>query len=932
VDVILDLGGYYAPSATGMTISRAFYDGLGRLVETRTFAPGNQDVVSYRSYDTSGRLAFQSAPYFVAAYGGLPGYSAYAAPDASQPGKTYTYDGLGRLISTKNALSNQTTYTMSVACGTISGDSACYEQTVTIDANNHQRGALVDALGRAVYEQRFTGNSSGTYAAYATAKYQYDYNGKLVRITHPDNSTITTFTYDMASRQTAVADPDSGSTSYTYDQDGNVTRSIDGRGAAGTVYAGYDGIDRVIWRNTTNGPSGAFTTYTYDISATNPVGRLTSETFTGGPNNSLSGSYSYNYDSRGRRTGATLTIAGTNYPVSTTFDDADNTLTQTYPTGEVVTNTYSGDWLTGVTTTQGNTTLLSNASYAFSPTSGQFGGPAHLLTGASLGGGLYQFSAGYDALQRATDLKVTNGAGSTVYFEQARAFDPAGNVTSANTTLPFGTDKQAFCYDEQSRLTWAGSIGTPPCQSLSPGSLYGSQYTQTFAYDSLGRLTASTASGSFPPPPNGSYSYGDPAHVHAATAIGPPGWTAAYDAAGNMCARALGAGASCGGTGSGAQLSYDPAGRLAAWQDTPSNPTYTAGFLYDGQGNRVEAQTTSSGSTTTTVYVGSLEQVATGASTTTTSYYYAGATRIAAAVSGTISYLASDALRSADLALTNGNAPSGKLYGPYGLYRYTQADMPTDYGFIGQHADITGLDYFNARYYDPSAGQFTSADPILPGGGLDVLGLSRYAYVEGNPVARTDPSGYKLVCEGCGSVSYQLCYDSGNAECGTALYWKNRSALSTPAAVARIAYRLYFQSDNFFASRLTDAQTRELFIASGMGEVGPEARKLINDDQTFLSLTLVAAGVILAGRRGGPSTRSQLERVRDQFLDANPDWRHVAGGRSRASGAELPEEYLPGPGRGTSWPDLTFESPDGMRIRINTVDVDASGRMTPREY
>jgi RHS repeat-associated protein len=79
--------------------------------------------------------------------------------------------------------------------------------------------------------------------------------------------------------------------------------------------------------------------------------------------------------------------------------------------------------------------------------------------------------------------------------------------------------------------------------------------------------------------------------------------------------------------------------------------------------------------------------------------------------------------------------------------------MPTDYGFTGQHSDAaTGLDYYNARYYDPLAGQFTSADPVLPDGGFGILGLSRYAYVEGNPETLTDPSG-DTACRaghGCG--------------------------------------------------------------------------------------------------------------------------------------------------------------------------------------
>jgi hypothetical protein len=41
-----------------------------------------------------------------------------------------------------------------------------------------------------------------------------------------------------------------------------------------------------------------------------------------------------------------------------------------------------------------------------------------------------------------------------------------------------------------------------------------------------------------------------------------------------------------------------------------------------------------------------------------------------------------------------------------------------------------------ARYYDPTVGQFTSADTLLAGG------LNRYGYVGGNPTTATDPSGH----------------------------------------------------------------------------------------------------------------------------------------------------------------------------------------------
>src|SRR5262249_50399120 len=90
-----------------------------------------------------------------------------------------------------------------------------------------------------------------------------------------------------------------------------------------------------------------------------------------------------------------------------------------------------------------------------------------------------------------------------------------------------------------------------------------------------------------------------------------------------------------------------------------------------------------------------------------------------------------------------GSATASVLYAPYGGTRYSSGTMPTSYGFTGQRADTTsGLDYYGARYYDPLAGQVTSRDTLLPGRGYDLWGLSRYAYVQGNPVNRTDPTGH----------------------------------------------------------------------------------------------------------------------------------------------------------------------------------------------
>jgi RHS repeat-associated protein len=727
---------------TTTVTSRSFYDGLGRLVETRSPAPGGQDVVQYATYDAGQRLAFKSVPYFVSAYAGGPGAAAYATPDGTQAGTIYDstqnnvvlgkYDGLGRLLASTNALSHTSTTTYTVQCAPAgTGDTGCFEQTMSTDANGHQAGTLVDALGRTAYVQRYTGKSTTTYALYATAKYTYDFAGNLVRILEPDGSTAATFGYDMLGRKTSINDPDLGAQTYTYDQNGNQTQSVDARGSAGAIFTGYDGLNRQIWRNTSNSPTGAYDTYSYDstVGSNVGIGHLTSEAFAVG---ALSGSESYSYDTRGKQTNTTLTVGGTAYPLGSTYDDAGNVLTQSYPDGETITNGYTAQgWLSQVATSQGGTTLASNLAYT------GVGGAFGKLTGASIGNATYTYSATYDLLDRATDLKTTKTSGGAVMFDQSRTFDAAGNVSTASMTMPGGTDNQSFCYDEQDRLTWAsGATATPPCGgSNTAGTLSAASYTQTFAYDVMGRLTSG---------PLGSYTYGDPAHVHAATGIG-SAYTATYDAAGNMTCRAPSGSTTCSGTQTGAQLGYNNEGELQAWQNAPSSPTSTSSFLYDGQGQRVEQSVTQSGTTTVTVYVGDVEEVSTtGATTTTTAYYYAGGKRTGLSVNGAISYFASDGLGSSAVTLSSGgSATAAQLFAPYGAVRYSSGTMPTTYGFTGQRSDTaSGLDYYGARYYDPVAGQFTSTDSVLPGGGFDPWGLSRYAYVEGNPEISTDPTGH----------------------------------------------------------------------------------------------------------------------------------------------------------------------------------------------
>lgn len=82
------------------------------------------------------------------------------------------------------------------------------------------------------------------------------------------------------------------------------------------------------------------------------------------------------------------------------------------------------------------------------------------------------------------------------------------------------------------------------------------------------------------------------------------------------------------------------------------------------------------------------------------------------------------------------------------------------------------------------------------------------------------------------------------------------------------------------------------------------------------------------GMRGKPSTVQHLDEVRDELMDANPRWKHVAGGTDRSTGAVKPEKTIFGPNGEVRRPDLTFELEDGSPLHVNTVDTLSDG-VTP---
>lgn len=213
--------------------------------------------------------------------------------------------------------SHTSTTTDSVIC-TVPGtdDTGCYEQWTVVDANGHRSATLTGGAGKIRYTQTDAG-TGGNAALYATTTSTYDAAGNLLATQSPAGST-TTASYDGLGNVISQSDPDRGSTILTYDPNGNATLSVNARGSTGTVYTGYDGLNRILRDNTSNSPNGARVTYTYDSTANGNNG-IGHENFTG--SGGFSGSYTCTYDGHGQQTGETVTVNGTLYALQTHYDD-----------------------------------------------------------------------------------------------------------------------------------------------------------------------------------------------------------------------------------------------------------------------------------------------------------------------------------------------------------------------------------------------------------------------------------------------------------------------------------------------------------------------------------------------------------------------------------------------------------------------------------
>jgi RHS repeat-associated protein len=186
----------------------------------------------------------------------------------------------------------------------------------------------------------------------------------------------------------------------------------------------------------------------------------------------------------------------------------------------------------------------------------------------------------------------------------------------------------------------------------------------------------------------------------------------------------------------------------------------TTTYAYDATGVRVLQTST----TSTTYYPNkyfSLASTTSGGTSwaTSTNYIWLGDTLLgtidqklynsAATGSAITRYVPPDHLGSTNVVTdASGTVAQVLDYYPYGVARVSSSSYPTSEKrqYIGQLYDQgTGLNYLNARYYNPQQGQFISQDSAFiysPTSHLrDPQGLNSYSYSRDNPITLLDTSG-----------------------------------------------------------------------------------------------------------------------------------------------------------------------------------------------
>jgi RHS repeat-associated protein len=636
--------------------------------------------------------------------------------------EVFVYDALGRMRTAyrpySTALNGYTSRTYDVrdrlvanrefdGSGALRSDSSvAYSGRTTI---------VTDPLGRVhstVADVAGLLRSVADPAPGGTTQFTYDSFGNLTRIQDPIGA-ISTGIYNARGFRTQWTDADAGTWSYTFDSLSELVAWSDAKGQS--FSASYDLAGRMISRTE---PEGTSTWSWGNSPAAKNVGRLQSVAGYGYTENlvydscarlarrSITTDQTYQYDYAYNSQGALDTLTYPSSPVPAGKTGARFRIRYGYSFGALVS-------IDDVTEVQPRTLWSLAATNDYSSATAQ-----------NLAGGNLSVSATYDAATNLLTGQQTGTGGFTTDQQNlAYQWDAAGNLAQRRDLTR--NLSETFTIDALDRVSAAKLNGNA---------------NLSVSYDAAGNVTQKSDVGA--------YAYGDAAHPHAVTAAG--SINLAYDRNGNLTSRN---------------------GVSQVWTSfnlpkTLSKAGLKSQLVYGPNHERWRQVATYQNGTETTHYVGGLLEKESTTSTGVTYWrnYVATPTGLGIIVSRnsdastSTSYLLTDHLGSTDAVVSDAGSPlSRQSYAAFGARRggdwnsATGPDWPgiansTRHGYTSHEMlDNVGLVHMNGRVYDPQLGRFLSVDPVV-GDLRDSQSVNAYAYVSNRALVDTDPTG--LIVDG----------------------------------------------------------------------------------------------------------------------------------------------------------------------------------------